>query len=357
MLTVSITHQLGDFSLDAAFEAPAGISVLFGRSGSGKTSIINSISGIIHPDRARITLGDRVLIDTSRAINIPIHRRRIGYIFQEGRLFPHMDVAQNLAYGARHARGAAVVPEARIVEMLGLGAMLKRRPRDLSGGEKQRVAIGRALLAAPDLLLADEPLAALDGPRKAEILPYFERLRDELAVPVLYVSHAVGEVARLATSVIAIEDGSVVRQGPAEEVLADASVTPTGIRAAGAVLRARVVAHHADGLTELVAGGIPLHLPRIEQALGTELRVRISAQDIILSRQQPEGLSALNILPGQVRNVRAGQGPGAMVTLDTAAGPLLVRITQRSAASLNIAEGVSCFAIVKSVSIAPEDIG
>ncbi|MFD2740112.1 molybdenum ABC transporter ATP-binding protein [Sulfitobacter aestuarii] len=358
MLEVALRHDFADFTLDARFEAPAGITILFGRSGSGKSTVVNIAAGLLRPDAGKITSGGRVLLDTRNGVCLPPHRRRLGYIFQEGRLFPHLTVRQNLRYGAWFApRGAAREESGRVVELLGIGHLLDRRPGALSGGEKQRVAIGRALLSAPQLILADEPLAALDEARKSGILPYFERLRDEVSVPILYVSHSASEVARLATSVVALEAGRIVRQGSAAEVLSDPSVLPAGAREAGAVLTARVLRHHADGLTELAAGGVPLFLPRLAQAPGSEMRLRVAAHDVILSRDRPEGLSALNILPGTIAELRPGDGPGAIVALDTPAGRLLARITRRSAAALGLAQGGSAHAVIKAVSIAPADIG
>jgi molybdate transport system ATP-binding protein len=358
MLEVSLRHGIGAFALDAHFRAPAGLTVLFGRSGSGKTTIVNAVAGLLMPDEGRIAADDWVLLDTGRRVRLAPHRRRLGYIFQEGRLFPHLTVRQNLAYGAWFApKGAPREEMPRVVEMLGIGHLLDRRPGALSGGEKQRVAIGRALLSAPRLILADEPLAALDEPRKAEILPYFERLRDEVSVPVLYVSHSASEVARLATTVVALDAGRVVAQGPAAEVLGNPGVLPTGPREAGAVLGAVIVEHHADGLTELDAGGLRLFLPRVAAGPGTRLRIRIAAHDVILCRARPEGLSALNILPGTVQDIRPGDGPGALVALDTDAGRVLARITRRSAAALELAPGVRAYAVIKSVSVAATDIG
>ncbi len=357
-LSVALQHRFGDFGLDVGFEAPPGVTVLFGRSGSGKTSVVNAVAGLLRPEKGRIAVGDRVLLDTATKTCLPPHRRRLGYIFQEGRLFPHLTVRQNLAYGRWFApRAAPPVDPDRVIEMLSLGPLLDRRPRLLSGGEKQRVAIGRALLAAPELILADEPLAALDAARKEEILPYFERLRDQVSVPILYVSHAVGEVARLATTVVVLEAGQVVRQGSAEEVFADPAVAPTGVRDVGAVLDTRIAQHHADGLTELEAGGARLFLPRIDKAPGQPVRVRIAAQEVMLSLERPVGLSALNVLPGTVEAIREGTGPGAIVSVRTAAGIVLSRITRRSVESLGLTPGMACHAIVKTVAIGPEDVG
>ena len=357
-LSVALTHRLPGFTLNARFEAPPGLTVLFGRSGSGKTTIANAVSGLLRPDSGRISVDQRVLVDTENRIWLPPHKRRLGYIFQEGRLFPHLTVRQNLTFGRwfNRAVGAAEDPD-KIIELLGIGPLLDRRPALLSGGEKQRVAIGRALLAHPQLILADEPLAALDEPRKAEILPYFERLRDEFTIPILYVSHAPTEVARLATTVIAIEDGQVKHQGPAIDVLGDPAFRPSGSRSMGAILQATVLRHHDDGLTELDANGARLYLPQTTQALGKSVRVRIAAQEVILSLDRPQGLSALNILPGTVQQIRSGSGPGAIVSVDTRAGRILARITQRSVAAMGLRPGQSCHVIIKTVAIAPQDVG
>ncbi|ROU00117.1 molybdenum ABC transporter ATP-binding protein [Histidinibacterium lentulum] len=358
MLEVSLRHRFDGFSLEAGFRAPPGLTVLFGRSGSGKTTVANAVAGLLMPEEGRIASGDWTLLDTSAGVRMKPHRRRIGYIFQEGRLFPHLSVRQNLAYGGWFApRVAPREDMGRVVDLLGIGALLERRPGALSGGEKQRVAIGRALLSAPRLILADEPLAALDEARKAEILPYFERLRDEVSIPILYVSHSASEVARLATTVVAMEKGRVVAQGPAAEVLGDPAVLPAGAREAGAILTAHVARHHDDGLTELDASGIPLFLPQVASPPGAALRIRIAAHDVMLSRDRPYGISALNILPGTVREIRPGEGPGAIVAIDTASGRVLARITRRSAQALHLEPGVAVHAIVKTVSVAPSDIG
>ena len=356
-LDVDIRQSFEGFRLDVAFSAPKGVTVLFGRSGSGKTSIVNAVAGLTRPEAGRIALDGDPLFDSASNVFAPPHRRRLGYVFQEGRLFPHMTVRQNLLFGRARAGGGPAAEVGRVVEMLGLGDLLKRRPGALSGGEKQRVALGRALLANPRMILADEPLSALDEPRKAEILPFFERLRDEAGVPVLYVSHAAAEVARLATTVVALEAGRVVAQGPALEVLGDPAVAPAGIREVGALLTATVARHHEDGLTELDAGGAALFLPSTAHAIGRAVRVRVAAQDVILSRARPDGLSALNILPGVIEAVRLGDGPGAIVSLATPAGRLLARVTQRSVANLALHEGDACHAVIKTLAIAPADVG
>jgi molybdate transport system ATP-binding protein len=217
MLSVDVEKRLGEFNIAAKFETSGGATALFGPSGSGKTSIVNMIAGLVTPDRGRITLDDTVLFDSAARVDVPVHRRRIGYVFQEGRLFPHLSVAQNLDYGRRMS-GLPADPAGRerIVALLDIGHLLPRRPGHLSGGERQRVAFGRALLMQPRLLLLDEPLASLDRARKLEILPYLARLRDEAQVPMIYVSHQAGEILRVASQVVRIEDGRVLATGGLE---------------------------------------------------------------------------------------------------------------------------------------------
>lgn len=355
-LQITIAHAFKGFDLDVDIEAPPGVTVLFGPSGSGKTTLINAVAGLLRPDTGRIVADGWVLLDNNARRNLAPHRRRIGCIFQEGRLFPHLTVRQNLLYGRWFApRDARSESLARVVEMLGIGALLDRRPGALSGGEKQRVAIGRALLSGPKLILADEPLAALDEARKAEILPYFERLRDEVSVPILYVSHSSSEVARLATTVVALKAGRVVACGPPAQVLGD--VAAVGARGAASVLSARVVAHHPDGLSELATAVGPLWLPRVAPAPGATIRVRIAAQDVILARERPQGLSALNILSGRIIEIRLGDGPGAIVTLAMSGDRLSARITRRSVEAMALEPGQTCHAIIKSVAFAPDDVG
>lgn len=350
-LEIRLAHQFPGFTLDMAFTAPPGLTCLFGRSGSGKTTVINAVAGLLKADQARITL------DGDALDHLPPHKRRIGYVFQDARLFPHLTVAQNLGYSARIRRRS--LPDFdRIVALLDLAALLPRRPATLSGGEKSRVAIGRALLSEPRLLLMDEPLAALDEARKAEILPHVERLRDALRLPILYVSHSLPEVARLATTIAVIEAGRLHAIGPAADILSDPTIAPhLGLREAGAILTARIAAHEADGLTRLETPAGPLWLPRLQGAPGGIVRIRIAAQDVILSRDRPEGLSALNILPATVTNLHEGEGPGVLVGLDLAGQGLLARVTRRSAQALELQPGLAVHVVVKSVAVAQGDVG
>ncbi len=357
-IEVDVHHRLGAFSLDARFATTGRLVALFGRSGSGKTSVIKIIAGLIRPDRGRVVVDGRVLLDTEAGIDVPVHRRRIGYVFQENRLFPHLTVRQNLLYGRWFNRGAArPVAVDDIVDLLGIGHLLGQRPARLSGGEAQRVAIGRALLAAPHLLLMDEPLAALDETRRSEILPYIERLRDETRIPIVYVSHSVAEVARLATTLVIIENGSVEAEGRIEEIMARTDLPSlAGSFEAGAIIDAVVAGHEGgDGLTRLRYAQAPdILVPGADWPVGTPVRLRIRARDVMLAATRPSGLSALNVIAGVVTD---------LVPVDTAvvdvrlrlSGPagqyLLARITRRSVAELGLVPGRSIFAVLKAVAV------
>lgn len=357
-LNVNIRHKLADFSLDVSFEAPRGITALFGASGTGKTSIVNAVSGLLRPDQGRIILDGEPIFCTSMKINTPPHKRRLGYVFQDGRLFPHLSVRENLLYGARFAPPDAQGPSfEEVVELLGIAPLLARRPGPLSGGEKQRVAIGRALLSRPRMLLMDEPLAALDNARKEEILPFLERLREQTDIPTLYVSHSVAEVARLATTVVMLEGGQVTSAGPAQQVLSDpATARQFGLREAGSILPATVQAHHPDGLTELGVSGGTLFLPKIDQPEGSTTRVRILAHDIMIARSYPKDISALNILPGEITSIREGHGPGMIVQIKSGEDLILVRITRRSADAMSLKPGARVHAVIKAVAVARVDV-
>ena len=353
MLSVAVQHRLGEFTLDAGFDSEAGLTALFGRSGAGKTTLVNAIAGLIRPTRGRIVLYGEVLTDTERRVFVPAHRRRIGYVFQEGRLFPHLNVRQNLVYGRWFAprRGAVAGEVDHVINLLGLGALLARRPANLSGGEKQRVAIGRALLARPRLLVMDEPLASLDEARKSEILPYIERLRDDTGTPIVYVSHSIPEVTRLATTMVLVSDGRVVATGPTASVMGRLDLFPlTGRAEAGALLNTRVAEHDLTfGLTTLRAAAGDLRVPRLDLPLGSALRVRIRARDVMIALSPPEGLSALNVLPGTVAELGRGEGPILDLRLDCAGEALIARLTRRSIERLGLAPGKPVYAVIKSI--------
>jgi molybdate transport system ATP-binding protein len=358
MIEVEIRHRLGAFELDAAFRSEGGITALFGRSGSGKTSVVNVIGGLIRPLSGRVVVDGTTLLDTARGTFVAPHRRRCGYVFQEGRLFPHLSVKQNLLYGRWFARGRGPrIDVAHVVDLLGLRALLKRRPASLSGGEKQRVAIGRALLSEPRILLMDEPFASLDEPRKAEVLPYIERLRDEVRIPVVYVSHAMSEVARLASTVVLMAEGRVVGSGAPDQVLGrQAMLQATGPREAAAVLEARIAAHdEAFALSTVTTPAGTLTLPRIAAPVGAAARVMIRSSDVMLATSRPAGLSALNVLEGTVVQVTQETGTVADVELDCSGARLLARITRKSAASLGLEAGVRVFAVIKTVALDERD--
>jgi molybdate transport system ATP-binding protein len=352
-LAVDIRHRLGTFRLDARFETAGGLVALLGRSGSGKTSIINAIAGLITPDEGFVRLDEMVLVDTSRQTFLSPHHRRIGYVFQEGRLFPHLTVRQNLLYGHWFAPPGEGTEFDGVVDLLGVGALLERRPGRLSGGEKQRVAIGRALLAKPRLLLMDEPLASLDEARKAEILPYIERLRDQSRVPIVYVSHSIGEVARLASTIVLVSEGKVAAVGPTAEIMHRLDLLPlTGRAEAGALVEATVERHDEKfGLTELRSRAGLWKLPRLNVPVGVPLRLQVRARDVMIATSPPSNLSALNVLSGFVSDVGSAQGPIVEVRLDCAGDVLIARLTRYSVQRLGLARGRQVYALIKSVAL------
>lgn len=348
-----IRHRQDDFVLDVAFNAPdGGVTALFGPSGAGKTSIVRALAGLLRPDHGYIAVGGETVLDTEANIFVTPERRRTGLMFQDARLFPHMSVEDNLRFGWRRAPERAGAEEfARLVDVLGLGSLLRRSPRHLSGGEKSRVALGRALLSSPRLLLLDEPLASLDAGRRQEILPWLERLRDIARIPMIYVSHAVDEVARLADHMVLLEAGRVTAQGPAS-LLLTGGASP-GLKMAGVLLGglldAVVTGPLDDGLTGLAFDGGTLALALAAEP-GKRLRLRIAAEDILLARQKPQEISANNVLAVTVTEVRFA-GALADVALSAGAARLVARITAASARRLALAPRQAVFAIIKSVAV------
>jgi molybdate transport system ATP-binding protein len=351
-LDIDVAHRLGAFSLSARFQADGRVTALFGPSGAGKTTLVAIMAGLIRPDRGRLVVDGTVLMDTDRGVFVPKHRRRIGYVFQDARLFPHMSVRHNLTFGRWFARGASGPGLDSIVELLGIGHLLDRRPAGLSGGEKSRVAIGRALLARPRLLLMDEPLSALDEARRAELLPYLERLRDESGVPIVYVSHAAAEVARLATTVVLLDGGRVTACGPAGEILRRLDLFRPEAGEAGAVLEGRIDAHDdVYGLTSLSTGVGEIRVPQLANPVGTRLRIRIAARDVIVATERPSGISALNVLQGNVTAIEETGPAQAAVTVTCGLETVVASLTRRSVHDLGLAAGRPVFAIVKSVAV------
>ena len=366
MLSVSVLKKRDGFTLQAQFEVPTpGIVALFGRSGCGKTTLVNVISGLLEADEARIRLDDIVLTDTRAGTAVPVEHRKIGYVFQDARLFPHFSVRGNLRYGLKRAGGrhrpepsprepgsGKVIAFDEVVALLGLERLLERRPHQLSGGERQRVGLGRALLSQPRLLLLDEPLASLDIARREEVLPYLEALRDRLSLPMVYVSHQFEEVLQLATHVVLMEAGQVVAQGNLREV----SLRPelrqiVGPDAVGSVLDGVVTqAGSSNSLAALKVGNGTLRVGLQGAAAGERIRIQLLARDIILATRKPQGLSVRNELEGVVTELLPDDFDAVLVKVDIGGAVLLSRITREAATSLGLRPGSQVWALVKAVS-------
>ena len=359
-LDVAIGHQIGALTLDVTFAAAPGLTALFGHSGAGKTTIVDIIAGLVTADRARITVDGTTLVDTDAAIDLPPHRRHLGYVFQEPRLFPHLSVRGNLAYGRWFQQVRAGSGEfERTVDLLGLQPLLERRPEKLSGGEKQRVAIGRALLASPRLLLMDEPLSSLDDGLKQDILPFIERLRDESQLPIVYVSHSIAEISRLAQTIVVLSEGKVAASGVAADVMQRIDLSDlAGGAEAGALIEAQVVAHdRAWDLTALRSRAGEWQVPRLDATPGTRIRMRVRSRDVMLSLRRPVDISALNVISATVTEIGASHGAMVEIRLDCNGEALIARLTRSSVARLELTPGTSVFALVKSVAIERRDLG
>ena len=356
MLKVRLQHSYPGFDLDAAFEAEAkSITALFGKSGSGKTTLINQLAGLEKPAKGHIELDGEILFDSENNIDVPPERRRLGYVFQDGRLFPHMTVRGNLTYGKKKN---ADIGFDQIVELLDIGTILERRPANLSGGERQRAAIGRALLSSPRLLLMDEPLASIDVQRRNGILPFIERLRDELGMTIVYVSHDIEEVIRLADTMVVLSDGKVAATGGVEELMSRLDLHPlTGRFEAGAVLATTFEAYDPEfDLATLRFDGGTLRVPGLNLPTGSTLRAHIRARDVSLMLSRPTDASILNIFEGEVMEIQVGDGPQIDIRLDVGS-PLIARITRKSLHDLDIKTGTRLFALVKAVAIDRRSLG
>ena len=359
MLKLSVRRRQGDFLLNVDLAAGSGVTALYGRSGSGKTSVINMVAGLSRPDSGRIEVDGKVLFASDAGIDLAPERRRLGYVFQEHRLFPHLSVRGNLVFGRnRLPAGLRAVDFDQVVAVLGIGSLLDRRPANLSGGEKQRVAIGRALLASPRILLMDEPLAALDSARKAELLPFIATLAREFAIPILYVSHAMDEVLRLADTLVLMDDGRVAAAGPLEQLMADPALRPlTGRYEAGAVVTAIVASHDAAyGVSRLSFDGGTLLVGKADLPVGAKVRVRIHARDIAIAIEPPERVSIRNVLPVVVTAVTPADPFLVDVVLSCGGTTLWGQITALAQAQLGLVPGMRVHALIKALTIARGDV-
>lgn len=357
MFDVQLEKQLSDFRIDANFSSDAGITALFGRSGAGKTSIVNMLAGLLRPDRGRVAIGDAVLFDSAAGIDVAPEARRLGYVFQDARLFPHMSVARNLRFGTPRGHADPAMFDT-VVGVLGLAELLTRRPDELSGGERQRVAIGRALLAQPRLLLMDEPLASLDMARRLEILPFVEAMHAEFAIPIVYVTHNIGEIIRLADDLALVANGHVVAFGPVEDMSRRPELADViGRGDAGAVLRATVADHDvADQLSCLTFAGGTIMVPLLDAAVGETIRLRIRARDVALARERPHDTSVLNVFTGTISDLRDHGGAHVDVLIN-AGEEIWAQVTRRSARELALRPGLPIYAMVKSVSVDRQSLG
>jgi molybdate transport system ATP-binding protein len=343
------------FCLDLDLSLPGrGISALFGHSGCGKTTALRCIAGLERAQEGYLSVNGELWQDDTSGFFLPTHRRPLGYVFQEASLFPHLSVRHNLEYGQRRSgsSGGHEIWE-QAVALLGIGHLMERRPERLSGGERQRVAIARALLTNPGLLLMDEPLAALDLKRKQEILPYLERLHDELAIPILYVSHQPDEVARLADHLVLLDGGKTLASGPVRELMARLDL-PTALEEdAGAVIEATVGQHDAAyHLTRLDFCGGAIWASRHDLALGQRVRLQVLARDVSLALSDQGGSSILNRLAADVVDIAGGENPAhVVVRLNVGGTPLLARITRRSCDQLGLAIGAQVWAQIKAVAL------
>ncbi len=354
MLRIHVKKQQGSFTVDASFQVQsAGVTALFGPSGAGKTSIINMVAGLSQPDEGSIVVNGRAVFDSKKKIDLPPEKRGFGCVFQDGRIFPHLSVRSNLTYGMKLVpKEKRAIGFDQVVELLGIDHLLQRRVKNLSGGEKQRVAIGRALLTSPSLLLMDEPLASLDAGRKAEVLPFVERLPIQLSIPILYVTHSLDEILNLADTLVLLKSGRVQSVGPVESIVNQRDLPVFGDRDDTGSVLATFVDHHDndEGLTYLRMGSQFIKVPLFAADIGVPVRVRINSRNVVLALSRPSDTSVQNILPAVVEHVNECDGVFIDVRLD-AGGPVTARITKKARSDLQLMPGQQVFVMIKSVAI------
>lgn len=348
MLVLDITVRRGDTVIAPSFALDQpGITALFGPSGAGKTSVLLAIAGLLRPERGRISVDDTVLFDADARIDVPAEQRRVGMVFQDVRLFPHLSVAGNLDYGARRNRaGEAAISRDAVIDLLGIGPLLDRRPAQLSGGEAQRVGIGRALLARPCLLLLDEPMSSLDGARKADIIARLKQLSASVRMPMLLVSHDRDDVLALADTLVLMADGRVTAAGPLAQVYGSAAAGED----IAAVLVARVVAR-GDHSTTLEVEGQPLTAPPMGMALDSTVRLRLAARDLILATGPTDALSLSNRLDGVVDAIADAPAGQALVTVAVGHARLPVLVLADTVARLGLRPGLPVGVLVKGAAL------
>ena len=353
-MIVDIRRKQGNFLVNTNFTgSESGVTALYGPSGSGKTSVINMVSGLISPDKGHISVKDLCLFDSEEGINLPIEQRRIGYVFQDARLFPHISVRSNLTYGLKLTPSELrFITFDSVVELLGITHLLDRRPSRLSGGEKQRVAIGRALLTSPTMLLMDEPLASLDPRRKAEVLPFIMRLSIEYKIPILYVSHLIDEILNLADKLVIMDSGRVVASGDPEDLFSRPDVQEyISTDDHGSVISGIVdEPSNCAGLTQLRFGSLYLTVPPVQAPKGMPIRVRIAAKHVAIALKKPEDTSFHNIFQGKVHSIIDNGGPFVDVYVDIGR-ILLARISRHSCHKLELHERKDVFALIKTVAV------
>jgi len=354
MIDIDIQKALGNFRINARIATQSdGIIALFGRSGSGKTSIMNLIAGLARPDNGHIVIGEETLFNAASGIHLPPNKRRLGYVFQEDRLFPHLSVERNLRYGSPKAPDRSNNERFdKIVSILDIGPLLNRRPANLSGGEKQRVSIGRALLADPRLLLMDEPLASLGAVHKEEILHLIEEMSAELRLPIIYVTHAMDEIVRLADQLALVTDGEIAAFGGVEELTSRLDLRPmTGRYEAGSVVKVRVSSHSAeDALSHLSFAGGEFSVPKVPLDVGQELRIRVRARDVSIATTEPKNISINNIFSGTIKEISEESGALLDVLVDTGA-PIWARVSRHSVSRLGLSPGKKVYIMIKAVAI------